>query len=229
MRFLTVLLLILALSILALFLKPILQPETVRGPKPEGFSTSRVQAVTSKGSIPAPSKDESPEKKADPVGDPVPSGPLCDREFDASSATVLPIPGGRTIRTGPATPGTPWTWVNVWAVWCKPCKAEMPLLSSWANTVRGRGGALRVMFLSVDDDERQLSRFMKARGAGLVGEFLWVEEETARTRFYRALNTGDSPTLPVHALLDPEGRLRCVRVGSVEGRDLEEAARRFRF
>jgi len=105
----------------------------------------------------------------------------------------------------------------------------MPLLSSWARGIREKGGALKVVFLSVDDDERQLSRFMGSRGKGLTGEFFWVPEEAPRKVFYEALGIHDTPTLPVHALLDPSGRLRCVRVGSVTAADLGKAVRRFGF
>lgn len=230
MRMLTLLLLLLALSILALFLKPLFDPGTVQGPRPESFSSERVQAVSARATVPASGPREpveSPPMEA--PADAVPTGPLCDRKFDAGSARPLAIPAGRVIREG-ADPGNqPWTWINVWAVWCKPCKEEMPLLSSWARGVGKKGGALKVVFLSVDDDERQLSRFMGSRGTRLGGEFLWVQEEAPRKVFYQSLGLDDTPTLPVHVLLDPRGRLRCVRVGSVTSADLHEAAERFGF
>jgi len=246
LRFLTALLVIAALGILALFLKPLLQPQTVRGPKPEGFSPVRVQTVTS-GVTAARATDarastqdsmvksasrptvKTPSSDIGYVQAEKPDGPLCDREFDEKTAGRISLPSSDSIRAGPPVDANAWTWVNVWAVWCKPCKEEMPLLSSWAASVRKRGGALKVLFLSVDDDERQLSRFMKSAGKAIDGDFRWVRDEAARVGFYRALGTVDSPTLPIHALFDPKGRLRCVRIGSVDSASLSRFLGKYRF
>jgi hypothetical protein len=105
----------------------------------------------------------------------------------------------------------------------------MPLLAAWARDLRARGAALRVVFLSLDDDERQLQRYMRGEGAGIEGDFLWAEEAEVRTRFLAAAGLGDSPTLPVQVLIDPAGKLRCVRVGSITRKELDEATRLFKW
>lgn len=233
MRFLAALLFLIALGVLVVVAWPLVHREEAKGPRMIGPApTERAQvvapdAVTHRVAVsaadPAPPSDE-PKASSDMASS---SGPLCDRAPEGPRAEVISLPSGPTLRTGPPTSGPMWTWVNLWAAWCKPCKEEMPLLSSWAAHLRSRGVPLRVLFLSVDDDERQLERFMAGAGRALPDEFRWAKDEAARSRFYRALGIEDPPTLPVQVLVDPEGRLRCLRVGSITESDLDEAARRF--
>jgi thiol-disulfide isomerase/thioredoxin len=229
-----ILLLLVAMALLGVFLWTYLKPETVvKGAKPETFSEVRSQAVeTDRPAPPAPRGAEGPAAAEAPAAhaapaQPAATGPLCDTLLDASSARALSLPPGRTIKKGPAVRSGAWTWVSLWAAWCKPCKEEMPLLSDWAGRLRSRGAAIKATFLSVDDDERQLSRYMAAQGQGIFGDFLWVHDEAARARFYDAIGVKNPPTLPVQVILDPAGRLRCVRVGSISQKELDEATRTF--
>jgi thiol-disulfide isomerase/thioredoxin len=222
-RFLGIVVLVAALALLGLFLWPVLNPEKVPNERPQTYSSSRSQAVAGDGTQPAPAP--APAAEAHPVSD-APAGPLCDQKFDAATARTLNLPAGTVVRKGPGNPGS-WTWISVWAAWCKPCKVEMPILSAWGEKLRAAGPGVRVVFLSVDDDERQLKRFLAAEGAGLVGEVLWLQEESSRTAFYNAIKVENPPTLPVQALVDPQGKLRCVRVGSISDKELAEAAKEF--
>jgi len=223
-----------ALGVLFLFVYPLLKPAetTTAAPPPKVQTLERVQATgpTGTGEAPSPEKGSLAEvaKNAGTEGA-APSGPLCDRLFNESNARTLPMPKGEKVRSGPQFGAKPWTWINVWAAWCKPCKAEMPEIAAWASRVRQSGGALRVLFLSVDDDERQLRKFLSGEGAAIAGDYLWVQEETERAGFYGNIGVGNPPTLPVQALLDPQGRLRCVRVGSITGKELDEATKTFGF
>ncbi len=230
MRFLTALMLLVALGVIAVVAWPLLHREDTPGSRTTPLPVERVQVVSGDAATlaSAPDKPVAPSPPQEPAAVPdAQAGPLCDRAPDGSSAEVLSLPPGPTLRPGPRLASPAWTWVNLWAAWCKPCKEEMPLLSAWAARERDRGAPLRVLFLSVDDDERQLDRFMNDQGRALPDEFRWVRDESTRSRFYRALGIADPPTLPVQVLLDPGGRLRCLRVGSITARDLDEAAHRF--
>ncbi len=226
MRFLAAVMFLVALGVLAVVAWPLLRPEDAPGSGTAVLPIERAQVVSGDTAAPAAPATLPPPREPAATRD-APAGPLCDRAPDDSRAEVLSLPPGPTLRPGPRVNDPAWTWVNLWAAWCKPCKEEMPLLSAWASRLRERGAPLRVLFLSVDDDERQLDRFMGDQGRTLPDEFRWVRDESARSRFYRALGIADPPTLPVQVLLDPQSRLRCLRVGSVTPRDLDEAAHRF--
>jgi len=238
-KFIGTVLLLAALGALAFFAWPLLKPETVQGPRPQTFSSERSQGIGAgtgaAAQTPPPSASSSPtieETKAAAAAatSDDSAGPLCDTRFEAASARGLTLPNGRWIKrfapTGKAATSA-WTWISLWAAWCKPCKEEMPILSSWATRLRGQGRGVKVLFLSVDDDERQLNRFMSAQGGALAGDFLWVEDEGERARFYQSISVSNPPTLPVQVLLDPAGKVRCVRVGSIGSRELDQAAREF--
>jgi thiol-disulfide isomerase/thioredoxin len=223
-----ILLALAGLALLGLFVLPLLNPEPgAQAPVPQTYSNTRSIAVSKPAEgLAAPEAPKAAQPEAPVPADDAPAGPLCDRMFAAADAKALAIPQGTPLKAG-ARPANAWTWVNLWAAWCKPCKEEMPAISAWADRVRGDGGALRVLFLSLDDDERQLRRYMDADGRAIAGDFLWVSDEGARARFFAALGVPNPPTLPLQAVLDPQGRLRCVRVGSVATADLDLATRTF--
>jgi len=224
-----------ALGVLFLFAWPLIKPTepSPSAPPPKIQVLERVQATgpTGTGEAPAPEKGSLSEvaKAAAGAEASAPSGPLCDRMFSEANARVLAMPKGQKVRSGALLSAKPWTWVNVWAAWCKPCKAEMPEIAAWASKVREGGGLLRVLFLSVDDDERQLRKFLAGEGAAIPGDYLWVQEDSERAAFYGNIGVANPPTLPVQALLDPQGRLRCVRVGSITAKELDEASKTFGF
>lgn len=226
MRFLAAFLFLVALGLLAVVAWPLFHPREAHRPGRALPPVERVLVVSGDAGTRLADPDVSVEASSvqgnDSAADDTPTSPLCDRE----PQRLVSLPPGPTLRRGPQL-RAPWTWVNLWAAWCKPCKEEMPLLSAWASRLRERGTSLRVLFMSVDDDERQLTRFMDDQGRTLPDEFRWIQDESARSRFYRALGIADPPTLPVQVLLDPQGRVRCLRVGSVTAHDLDEAARRF--
>jgi thiol-disulfide isomerase/thioredoxin len=151
------------------------------------------------------------------------SGALCDKK-DLTTKAWLPrgrvIKGSKDIRQGT------WKWVNIWASWCKPCKEEMPMLAEFLAKTREK---VEVIFLSVDDDERELNAYMAKDGNALKGTFVWVEEPREREAFYRLLGLKESPALPVHILLDPTNQVRCVRLGTIDAKSLEEAREQFRW
>ncbi len=49
--------------------------------------------------------------------------------------------------------------VNLWATWCEPCIAEMPMLNQIKSDFNGRN--IEFLSLSVDKDSVKLARFLK--------------------------------------------------------------------
>jgi thiol-disulfide isomerase/thioredoxin len=118
------------------------------------------------------------------------------------------------------TLGAPeWTWVNFWAAWCGPCKEEMPRLRQWSERLAREAAPVRLVFVSLDDDARQLEAFLNAQPADGVRSSLWLPEGPTRSLWLRNLRMDAAPELPEHALVDPAGRVRCFIEGAVEDGD----------
>ncbi|MCA9596961.1 MAG: TlpA family protein disulfide reductase [Myxococcales bacterium] len=195
-----------------------------QGEKVPQASRSRSQAVvaTATTSAAAPvvvpsatAKPEKPRKKlcegqlAKP-GKAFPEGKLARKA--AAGAAALP--------TEPAI-GKGWTWVNFWAAWCAPCKEEMPRLLSWQTKLRAAGAAFSVVFVSMDDDERQLSDFLAAQPDKGVRQSYWLSDEKERGEWLTQAGVDEDPDLPVHLLVDPSGKIRCTVSGAVNDSDYE--------
>lgn len=114
-----------------------------------------------------------------------------------------------------------FTWVNFWAAWCAPCKEEIPRLSSWPAELQKRGRKLKLAFVSLDDDERQLRQFLEG---GALRSTYWLKEGKERDEWLKAAGVDADPELPIHLLVDSSGRIRCKVQGAVEDADLAELA-----
>ncbi len=55
--------------------------------------------------------------------------------------------------------------VNFWATWCRPCVRELPALEKLEQDIAARGG--RVYAVSIDEDRRNVARFVKTHGLTL--------------------------------------------------------------
>jgi thiol-disulfide isomerase/thioredoxin len=117
-----------------------------------------------------------------------------------------------------------WTWVNFWAAWCGPCKEEMPRLLSWRDRLAKAGTPIQLVFVSLDDDERQLQFFLDAQPADGVQTTLWLPDGSARASWLKSLRIASAPELPEQALVGTSGRLRCFIEGAVEDDDYPEIA-----
>ena len=114
-----------------------------------------------------------------------------------------------------------WIWVNLWAAWCGPCKDEIPLVRRFETAMRKAGIAIDVAFVSLDDDERELDRFLAAQPEGGLRATYWLEEGADRKAFLSTLGVGDATALPIHALYDPKGELACFLNGAMEVGDYD--------
>lgn len=113
----------------------------------------------------------------------------------------------------PPTTGR-WTWVNVWATWCAPCLAEMPTIVKWPDKLAGKGAAIDLRLLSVDEDAAVLAAFTKGH-AEVAGSLHMVDGAQA-TAWVQGMGLEVNPVLPLHVLVDPQGRTRCVRSGALD-------------
>ncbi len=117
-----------------------------------------------------------------------------------------------------------WAWVNFWAAWCGPCKEEMPRLAAWQDKFSSTGAPVRFIFVSLDDDPRQLQDFLEHQPQDGVRSSLWLPEGASRTAVLSSLRMKSDPDLPAQALIDPTGRVRCFVQGAVDDGDYAEIA-----
>ncbi|WP_437285582.1 TlpA family protein disulfide reductase [Sorangium sp. So ce406] len=166
-----------------------------------------------------------------------PAAPAAPRLLCAGqSPRPAPSSGGLTAvaaKGAEAPPGNigfgvgKWVWVNFWAAWCKPCLEEMPRLLGWQQKLRAAGVMIDLAFISIDDDERQLSRFLEAQPGTGVRASYWLPEGPQRTGWLRALGVKETTELPIHAIAAPSGQVTCVIQGAVEDSDYPTIAALF--
>ena len=112
-----------------------------------------------------------------------------------------------------------WTWLNFWAAWCVPCREEIPRLKGWERKLNAGGRRFDLVFISMDDDARQLRQFLAKQPADGLKRTYWIKEGDAREKWFGALELDPDPELPTHILVDPKGFARCVVTGAVEDSD----------
>jgi thiol-disulfide isomerase/thioredoxin len=174
-------------------------------------ATTTATATATAASTPAPVKER-------PV--------LCAQQLGKPAKDVPEAPLGRAGNKGllpeklPVGPG--WTWINLWAAWCVPCKQEMPILRAWEKQLSGERTPLRVAFVSLDDDPRQLDTFLGAEPPSGMKATYWLEDGPRRAAWLKEAGFDGEPELPAHLLVDPSGKVRCRVQGAIEGADYVE-------
>lgn len=97
--------------------------------------------------------------------------------------------------------------LNVWATWCGPCRAEMPVLNALHDKHRAR--KFRVVGISVD--EKDFEEDVKKYVEGAKVQFPIVLDPEAKIGKLFPIHV-----LPTSMLLDREGRIVWVYTGAIE-------------
>lgn len=147
---------------------------------------------------------------------------FCDATFPASGegAVRFQEPPTREVPGAKVTAKTAggWRWVNVWATWCVPCREEMALLGRWREAAARDGSPFELELLSIDAEAAQPA-LVQAIERGLPGRVTWIRSEEETALFFERIGAGKDAAIPIQAIVDPAGNLRCVRVGAVHDRD----------
>jgi thiol-disulfide isomerase/thioredoxin len=124
---------------------------------------------------------------------------------------VFANPAGKEMRLS-SYKGKPLL-INLWATWCAPCVAELPLL----DAVAAREGArLKVLTISQDGPRKdKVPAFLAQRGVKLLEP--WIDPELELMTHYRA------DTLPMTILYDAQGREVWRVIGPREWNDAASA------
>jgi thiol-disulfide isomerase/thioredoxin len=178
-------------------------------------TTGATTAVTATKKAPAPSAEKTAK----------PPRALCSGQLDGEGKALPKKPISRSAAAGVSEPppdltlgGGKWTWVNFWAAWCVPCREEIPRLKAWEQRL---GARLRVEFVSIDDDQRQLEQFLNGQPSGGLRASFWLKEGKEREDWLLAAAVDPDPELPLHLLVDARGKVRCKVQGAVEDADFE--------
>ena len=134
----------------------------------------------------------------------------------AESAKPLAMPPLAAGQSPP--PAGTWRWLNVWATWCKPCIDEMPLLASWQKQLAGEGLKFDLVFVSADESDQLVDDFRKKHPQ--TPPSLRIDKPDALPVWLGAIGVGENAPIPVHVLVDPADKVRCVRAGQVKESDL---------
>ncbi len=147
---------------------------------------------------------------------------FCERSYPAggegarrwAAPPLRPLAGQQEA----GAPAGAWRWVNLWATWCAPCVEEMELLRRWRDGFARDGVPVAFELLSVDEGDAG-DALVAARTKGLPGDVRWLRSQDDLPPLLDALGVERGAAIPIHALVDPAGWLRCVRVGAIHEQD----------
>jgi hypothetical protein len=144
-----------------------------------------------------------------------PAARFCDVAAAEGEGRALALPA----LEGPTAPDAGWRWINVLATWCAPCVEEMPRIVEWGPRLAADGAPITPFFVSVDQAAEMVTEFRTAHPT--APESARLTDPGGLPALVTALGLDAGATIPIHALVDPSGRLRCVRTGAVAERDYE--------
>jgi len=144
-----------------------------------------------------------------------PLAELCD---------FLPAEGEAPVYAPPAVEGESapaaagWTWVNVWATWCRPCVEELPMLARFREELAGEGHAVDLRFVSSDVDAEAIARFRAEHPDAPASTRM--QDPASLPTWATTVGLDQGAALPIHVFVDASGRTRCARAGAISERDL---------
>lgn len=142
-----------------------------------------------------------------------PAARFCDVSAPAGEGRTLELPP----LDGATPPTSGWRWINVWATWCEPCVEEMPRIVQWRERLAADDAAIEPFFLSVDRTEGEVSAFHALHPDAPTGAR--IVDPDGLEGLVASLGLDAGATIPIHALVDPQNHIRCVRTGSIAERD----------
>ncbi len=101
--------------------------------------------------------------------------------------------------------------VNLWATWCPPCIAEIPMLQEYYEDHHAED----FVMLGIDSQEKpeKVAEYIKATG---VTYPIWIDEKGKAGRAF------NSSSLPASFVIDREGIVRLAWTGQISRAMLEE-------
>jgi len=149
----------------------------------------------------------------------------CDTTFAGAAPrlTLPPLAPPVAGRGQAALPAGKRTWVNLWATWCQPCLREMPLLLTWQLDLRKDGVDVEVLLLSLDEDGDSFAKFLAEHPELSAVKLGRVASQRDYEQWVRSYVKDPATPIPLHLLAAADGRMRCVRAGSLREGDYPAA------
>jgi thiol-disulfide isomerase/thioredoxin len=132
----------------------------------------------------------------------------------------LEVKGAAPLDTKIQTGGSSWTWVNLWAAYCGPCREEIPRIKTFGDKLTKDGVKVRVEFVSMDDDQREATKFMEKGTPPPLTQSLFMT--TDHEEFLKGLGLHGDVALPLQIFIDPKGKIRCIGQGAIDDEDYGE-------
>jgi len=102
-------------------------------------------------------------------------------------------------------------WINFWATWCPPCRAENPDIQAVYEANKGDG--LVVLALDIGEDTNTVRGYVKRTSLTYT---VGLDQSTEIAARYRIVG------IPTHFFVDRDGVLREWRIGSMSKKTMEK-------
>lgn len=99
--------------------------------------------------------------------------------------------------------------ISLWAVWCQPCKRELPELERVANDPES---GVDVLAVNIGDDPERVDEFVSELG---------IELPVALDLDGEVLEAIGAPSVPVTVIVDVSGRTVWKKIGALEAGEVE--------
>jgi thiol-disulfide isomerase/thioredoxin len=145
-----------------------------------------------------------------------------DVSYEPATAPAFSLPKvvpARPAQAVPALATDHWVWVNLWATWCVPCRREMPLLLAWRDQLARDGISVDLWFLSIDDRQEDLERFLSSSPDTAPGNSVRLAVRRDLEGWLGRFPGAARDAVPLQILVAPGGKVRGIREGSLHNDD----------
>jgi thiol-disulfide isomerase/thioredoxin len=110
--------------------------------------------------------------------------------------------------------------VDFWATWCKPCRAQTPILAALAEKLRARG--FELITISTDEASNQAAA-LKVLAEDRVSGAAYIKNAADDDKFYDSIHRDWGGAVPAMFLYDRTGRKIKSFVGETPVKDIQAA------
>lgn len=126
-----------------------------------------------------------------------------DQPIDLPIAAPIPALTGEPVKVSDFTGNI--TFLNFWATWCPPCRAEMPSIERLYQQMSGTN--FRIVAVNASEHRSQVASFIKKNKYTFP---IYLDESNALSSIFAARG------LPSTYLVNKEGKVIAVRIGAME-------------